>query len=109
MLIIGKSTLADRILELVGAIDVSPDNKQVRERGDLSYCREQTSVTRRCWTAYRLSEKEVKFLENLTNNKDVIVVSPHSSVILMKTQPAFTKELEKCLVLPSSMMSQRHI
>ena len=36
----GKSTLADRILETVGAIDVSPDNKQVldslqveRERG----------------------------------------------------------------------------
>ena len=25
----GKSTLADRILELVGAIDVSPENKQV--------------------------------------------------------------------------------
>ena len=25
----GKSTLADRILETVGAIDVSPENKQV--------------------------------------------------------------------------------
>ena len=38
---LGKSTLADRILEMVGAIDVSPDNKQVldslqveRERGN---------------------------------------------------------------------------
>ena len=28
----GKSTLADRILETVGAIDVSPENKQVRCR-----------------------------------------------------------------------------
>ena len=41
MIELGKSTLADRILEMVGAIDVSPDNKQVldslqveRERGN---------------------------------------------------------------------------
>ena len=29
----GKSTLADRILETVGAIDVSPENKQVGTNG----------------------------------------------------------------------------
>ena len=29
----GKSTLADRVLETVGAIDKSPDNKQVKYMG----------------------------------------------------------------------------
>ena len=58
----GKSTLADRILELVGAIDVSPDNKQVREAGAWGWgtkYRDENSLTSRSWTAYRLNEKEV--------------------------------------------------